>query len=90
LLTPHNRITIGGTLARTDGGVFTYTFKNALPDNYDRSSTHILGGELRMENGKHVANLVYEFVPSGRKLRLSRAVVQTAACNTCHDPLKAP
>jgi OmcA/MtrC family decaheme c-type cytochrome len=79
----------GGTLARTGDGVFTYTFKNALPPNYDRSSIHVLGGELALENGKHVANLVYEFVPSGRKIRLQRTVVETAACNSCHDPLKA-
>jgi OmcA/MtrC family decaheme c-type cytochrome len=79
----------GGMLARAGNGVFTYTFKNALPANYDRHSTHVVGGELTAEKGEHVANVVYEFVPAGGKVRVQRAVVETAACNTCHDPLKA-
>ena len=31
----------GGTLARLRPGVFTYTFKTALPANYDRNATHV-------------------------------------------------
>jgi OmcA/MtrC family decaheme c-type cytochrome len=78
----------GGTLARLRPGVFTYTFKTALPANYDRNATHVLGGELTREKGKYVANPLFEFVPSGGKVKAQRAVVETATCNNCHDPLK--
>ena len=78
----------GGTLAHIRPGVFTYTFKTALPANYDRNATHVVGGELTREKGKYVANPLFEFVPSGGKVNAQRAVVETATCNNCHDPLK--
>ncbi len=79
----------GGMLGRLGPGLYAYTFTQPLPANYDRNSTHVVGAEMTTENGKHVANVVYEFVPAGGKVRVQRAVVETAACNTCHDPLKA-
>ena len=78
----------GGVVTRIKAGVFTYAFKTALPANYDRTATHVVGGELTREKGKYVANPVFEFVPSGGKVRVQRAVVVTATCNNCHDPLK--
>jgi hypothetical protein len=78
----------GGALTRLRPGVFTYTFKTALPANYDRHATHVLGGELTRDKGKFVANPLFEFVPSGGKVKTQRAVVETASCNNCHDPLK--
>lgn len=55
----------GGAIARLRPGVFTYTFKTALPADYDRNATHVIGGELTRDKGKFVANPLYEFVPSG-------------------------
>ena len=78
----------GGALARLRPGVFTYTFRTALPANYDRNATHVIGGELSRDKGKFVTNPLFEFVPSGGRVKTQRAVVETASCNNCHDPLK--
>jgi OmcA/MtrC family decaheme c-type cytochrome len=77
-----------GTLTRLRPGLFTYTFKTAVPANYDRNATHVIGGELTRGDGKYVANPLFEFVPSGGRVQAQRAVVDTASCNNCHDPLK--
>jgi OmcA/MtrC family decaheme c-type cytochrome len=79
----------GGSFKQIRSGVFTYTFKTALPANYDRNVTHVVGGEFTRENGKQVANPVFEFIPSGANVKVQRSVVETASCNNCHDPLKA-
>jgi OmcA/MtrC family decaheme c-type cytochrome len=78
----------GGTLKQIRPGMFIYTFKTALPANYDRKATHVVGGEISTRDGK-LANPIYEFVPSGGNAPVQRAVVETASCNNCHDPLKA-
>jgi OmcA/MtrC family decaheme c-type cytochrome len=78
----------GGVLTPIKPGVFTYTFKTPLPGNYDRNATHVVGGEITREKGRYVANPLFEFVPSGGKVKAQRAVVETATCNNCHDPLK--
>jgi OmcA/MtrC family decaheme c-type cytochrome len=78
----------GGALARKGPGAFIYTFKTRLPSNYDRNATHVVGGELTRGSGKYVANPLYEFVPAGSKVKVQRVVVETPACNNCHDPLK--
>jgi len=79
----------GGALKQLRPGIFTYTFTTALPANYDRNATHVVGGEITRENGKYVANPLFEFVPSGAKVRVQHSVIETASCNNCHDPLKA-
>ena len=79
----------GGSFKQIRSGAFTYTFKTALPANYDRNVTHVVGGEFTRENGKQVANPVFEFIPSGANVKVQRSVVETASCNNCHDPLKA-
>ncbi len=78
----------GGALKQNGPGLFSYVFKTALPADYDRQATHVVGGEISTRDGKF-ANPTYEFVPAGGKVRVERAVVETASCNNCHDPLKA-
>ncbi|HEY3304063.1 MAG TPA: OmcA/MtrC family decaheme c-type cytochrome [Candidatus Binatia bacterium] len=77
-----------GTFARLKPGVFTYTFKTALPENYDRKATLVVGGELTRESRKHVVNPLYAFVPEKGRVKPPESTVATAACNNCHDPLK--
>jgi OmcA/MtrC family decaheme c-type cytochrome len=79
----------GGTLKQIGPGAFTYTFNTALPPNYDRQVTHVVGGEISSRDGKAFVNFIYEFVPAGGEVRIERAVVETASSNSCHDPLKA-
>ncbi|HEX9444989.1 MAG TPA: OmcA/MtrC family decaheme c-type cytochrome, partial [Candidatus Binatia bacterium] len=79
----------GGAFARLRPGVFTYTFKTALPADFDRKATHVVGGELTRGERRYAANPLYEFAPSGGKVAARRDVAETASCNTCHDPLRA-
>jgi hypothetical protein len=46
----------GGTFDRVRNGVFTYTFKTALPPDYDKNATHVVGGELTRDNRRYSAN----------------------------------
>jgi OmcA/MtrC family decaheme c-type cytochrome len=79
----------GGMIKQIRPGLLTYTFKTTLPENFDRNATHVIGGEITRANGKFIANLIFEFVPSGAKVKTQRSVIETASCNNCHDPLKA-
>lgn len=78
----------GGGLRQVRAGVIAYVFNAQLPADYDRNATHVIGGELTRGSGRSVANVLFEFVPSGAKVKTQRAVVETASCNTCHDPLQ--
>lgn len=53
----------GGVLSRSRLGVFTYTFKTALPASYDKKAIHVVGGELTRGNRRYAVNPLYEFVP---------------------------
>lgn len=77
-----------GTVTRVRPGVFTYKFEKALPPDYDRRATHVLGGEVARGKGRHVDNPLFEFVPEGTKVRRRHAVIESASCNSCHDPLQ--
>ena len=78
-----------GAFSSQGRGVFTYTFKTALPPGYDRQATHLVGGEMTRDRRKYVVNPLHEFVPTGGGVKVRRATLPTAACNSCHDPLKA-
>ena len=79
----------GGVLAKQRPGLFTYTFKTALPPNFARSATHVVGGELTRADRRYAANPLFEFIPAGGKVQVRRALAETASCNTCHDPMRA-
>src|SRR5258706_7717402 len=50
----------GGTLARVRSGVFSYTFKTALPANYDTRATHVVGGGMTRASPLYAANPLFE------------------------------
>jgi OmcA/MtrC family decaheme c-type cytochrome len=79
----------GGVFARLRPGVFTYTFKTALPAGFDAKATHVVGGEMTRENRRYAANPLFEFVPAGGKVQMRRDLSETASCNNCHDPMRA-
>ena len=79
----------GGKLARLGPGVFSYTFKSALPAGFNARATHVVGGELSRANRLYAANPLFEFIPAGGKVRDRLDLPETATCNTCHDPLRA-
>jgi OmcA/MtrC family decaheme c-type cytochrome len=79
----------GGTWGNAEGGALTYTFKNRLTSVVDPALTTIVGAYAWKDNRSTVANDVYTFVPAGGAVKLSRQVVSTDACQTCHNPLQA-
>jgi len=86
----------GGTYASLGNGVYTYTFGNKLPANFEANATHTLAMYSRrnltdfgfpLNSLGTVANAIFDFVPSGAAVTQVRDVVRTEACNQCHDPL---
>jgi len=79
----------GGTLATIDTGEYRYTFKTALPADYDRNARHTVGAYATRESRAFVSNPIFHLVPSGGAAPATREVVLAANCNECHDPLEA-
>ena len=85
----------GGTWSTNSLGDYTYTFKTKAPTSFDATVTHAIGVSARrdlsefiaQEEWAQVGNDVYNFVPNGSKVTVTRSVVPTAVCNGCHDPL---
>jgi OmcA/MtrC family decaheme c-type cytochrome len=85
----------GGTFATNAVGDYTYTFKTKAPANFDATATHAIGVSAQrnlaeygtFDEWSETSNDVFNFVPNGAKVAVTRAVASTAACNQCHDPL---
>ncbi|MCX6629339.1 MAG: OmcA/MtrC family decaheme c-type cytochrome [Candidatus Solibacter sp.] len=85
----------GGTWTRNADGDYTYTFKTKAPASFDPKVTHAIGISARRDLSEfltqpewaQVSNDVYNFVPDGSPVKVTRNVVPTAVCNGCHDPL---
>jgi OmcA/MtrC family decaheme c-type cytochrome len=85
----------GGTFTKNADGDYTYTFKTKAPAGFDKSATHAIGVSVRRDLSEfmeadewtQVANDVYNFVPDGSPVKVTRSVVSTDACNQCHNPL---
>jgi OmcA/MtrC family decaheme c-type cytochrome len=67
---------------------FTYVFTNTLPADFDKSATHVVGGSVTRNNREFVGNSTFSLVPAGGT-PTTRQVVDTSACNGCHDTLAA-
>lgn len=85
----------GGTFTKNADGDYTYTFKTKAPTTFDATVTHAIGVSARRDLSEfltqdewaQVSNDVYNFVPDGSPVKVTRNVVPTAVCNGCHDPL---
>lgn len=89
-----------GTYVDNMDGTYRYTFSQALTDYpagpaYSETATHRVGLEIRTDtNGFMPTNIPadnapYDFVPVGGQPTETRLIVDTPACNTCHDKLEA-
>ncbi len=79
----------GGPWADQGAGSFTYTFSNTLTSEVNPALTTVVGIYAYKDSRASVANDVYAFVPAGGAPTVTREVVTTAACQTCHNPLQA-
>lgn len=89
--------TTGGTLTRKGDGSYSYQFKTDItkPEQtmgvvYDPALTHRLAIQMSFtdKNGERIAiNPIFDFVPKGGPVTLSKRVVHKDACNECHHKL---
>jgi OmcA/MtrC family decaheme c-type cytochrome len=75
-------------------GHSTYTFKTVLPASYDATKTTTLGiyatRNLTDIAGKnYYANAEFDFRPDAQPVADKWDMIDTAACNNCHNPLSA-
>jgi OmcA/MtrC family decaheme c-type cytochrome len=85
----------GGTWAKNADGDYTYTFKTKAPTNFDPKVTHAIGISANRNLSEFITQIewqaigndVYNFVPDGSPVKVTRSVVPTAVCNNCHDPM---
>lgn len=81
----------GGEWEEESTGVWTYTFGNVVPSDYDKSATHVLGLYAEKDpvgrHGESITNVIYAFVPDGSDVETTRLITETESCNRCHDPL---
>ena len=85
----------GGTWTKNADGDYTYTFKTKAPTTFDPKVTHAIGISanrnltefMTYDEWQAVANDVYNFVPDGSPVKVTRSIVPTAVCNSCHDPM---
>jgi OmcA/MtrC family decaheme c-type cytochrome len=85
----------GGTFAKNAEGDYTYTFKTKASTGFDATVTHAIGVYatrnlsefMQYEEWAEASNDVYNFVPDGSAVKVTREVTSTKACNQCHDPM---
>jgi len=76
-----------GEWTEGENGAFTYTFGNELSAEINPQLTTSVGAYLYRDGRTSVANDVFTFVPAGGEPDLTREVVITENCNSCHDQL---
>jgi OmcA/MtrC family decaheme c-type cytochrome len=82
----------GGFFADVDPlrGVYSYTLGAAITVA-DPTNTHTIAARAArpFEGETYVADAVLDFLPGGGAPTVLRSIVDTTACNACHDPLEA-
>ena len=85
----------GGTFATNSIGDYTYTFKTKAPATFDATVTTSIGVSAQrdlsaygtFDEWSETGNDVFNFVPNGSPVTVTRSIATTADCNQCHDPL---
>ncbi|HML15786.1 MAG TPA: OmcA/MtrC family decaheme c-type cytochrome [Bryobacteraceae bacterium] len=82
----------GGTVTSLGNGQYTYVMTNKAPAGFDPTITTTVGmagsRDLTSFNlGTSYAGATYNFVPNGTPVTVTRDVIRTSSCNTCHDSL---
>jgi OmcA/MtrC family decaheme c-type cytochrome len=82
----------GGTVTSAGSGEYQYTFLAQAPAGFDPTVTTTVGvvgsRDLTSFNlGTSYAGNTLNFVPNGAAVAVTRDVIRSASCNTCHDQL---
>ncbi len=78
--------------ATSVAGQYTYTFQAKAPAGFQAAATTTVGvagnRDLTSFNlGTNYAGATYNFVPDGAAVTVTRDVIRTSSCNSCHDQL---
>jgi OmcA/MtrC family decaheme c-type cytochrome len=81
-----------GTLTSVGPGQYQYVYKAQAPAGFDATATTTVGlvgsRDLTSFNlGTSYAGTTFNFVPNGSAVTVTRDVIRTQSCNTCHDKL---
>src|SRR5580658_9106476 len=82
----------GGPGTQVAPGQYTYTYQAKAPSGFDPTVTTTVAvdgnRDLTAFNlGTSYAGTTFNFVPNGSPVTVTRDVIRTASCNTCHDQL---
>ena len=82
----------GGPGTQVAPGQYQYTFKAQAPAGFDPTVTTTVAvdgnRDLTSFNlGTSYAGTTFNFVPNGSQVKVTRDVIETSSCNTCHDQL---
>ncbi len=80
-----------GTFTKVAEGEYAYKFTAKAP-SVDRTVTHSIGayGSRNLSEfdlGTQYDDDVYNFVPNGSEVKVTRDVIRTATCNKCHQDM---
>ncbi len=78
-----------GTSSEVSPGEYTYTFAQALGDEYDPAATHLIGAQIVRVSPAAAANPVLVFVPDGSEPTVTRLISTADTCNSCHRGIGA-
>ncbi len=82
----------GGTFTAVSDGVYKYKFGTKAPAGFDATATQTIGAygsrNLSLFNlGTNYASTTFSFVPNGSAVTVTRDVVHSSGCNSCHDQI---
>jgi OmcA/MtrC family decaheme c-type cytochrome len=82
----------GGTTAQIGPGQYQYTFAAQAPSGFDPTvtTTVAVAGSRDLtpfDLGTSYAGTTFNFVPNGSAVTVTRDVIRTESCNTCHYQL---
>jgi OmcA/MtrC family decaheme c-type cytochrome len=83
---------LGGTATQVGPGQYQYTFNAQAPSGFDPTvtTTVAVDGNRSLTAfglGTNYAGATFNFVPNGAAVTVTRDVIRTQSCNTCHDQL---
>lgn len=83
---------LGGTATPIGPGQYQYTFIAQAPGGFDPTvtTTVAVDGNRNLTGfnmGTSYAGATFNFVPNGSAVTVTRDVIRTQSCNTCHDQL---
>lgn len=82
----------GGTFVQNNDGSYTYTFATKAPSGWDPTATHtiLIYGNRNLTTfnlGINYATTTFNFVPNGAAVTVTRDIVKSTGCNSCHDQI---